>query len=200
MKLLMSPASPFVRKVRVLLREAGQTDAVQEVAVAANPMDTPADLVAANPLGKIPALIREDGPALYDSRVITRYLDTKFNAGFYPEHLLWEVLTLEATGDAICEAGVGVVYEQRHRPPELQMPEWMDAQWQKISRALDTLETRWISHLKGPVDMGQIAVGCALAYLDLRHDARNWRQGRPELAAWEADFAQRPSMQATRPA
>ena len=56
-----------------------------------------------------------------------------------------------------------------------------------------------MSHLAGPLDAGQIAVGCALGYLDLRHDARSWRAGRPALAAWEARFAERPAMQATRP-
>lgn len=197
MKLLMSPASPFVRKVRVLLREVGQEAAVQEVPVAASPMDTPPEIVAANPTGKIPALIRDDGPALYDSRVITRYLDARFKAGLYPENRLWEVLTLEATGDAICDIGVGIVYEMRHRPQDKQMSEWMDAQWLKISRALDALQERWMSHLNGPLDMGQIAVACGLSYLDLRHDARNWRAGRQELADWFARFAQRPSMQAT---
>ena len=56
-----------------------------------------------------------------------------------------------------------------------------------------------MAHLEGPLDPGQIAVGCALGYLDFRHDARGWRTGRPHLAAWYAGFAARPSMQATRP-
>ena len=65
--------------------------------------------------------------------------------------------------------------------------------------ALDVLESRWISHLHGPLDMGQIATGCALGYLDFRHYARGWRDGHPRLSAWEADFAARPAMQATKP-
>ena len=69
----------------------------------------------------------------------------------------------------------------------------------KVARALDAIEASWIAHLNGPLDMAQIAVGCALAYLDFRHAARHWREGRPQLAAWEATFARRPAMQATKP-
>ena len=77
---------------------------------------------------------------------------------------------------------------------------WVEGQWAKISRALDVLDTRWMSHLCGPFDMGQIAVGCALGYLDFRHGDRGWRQGRDDLALWEGTFATRDSMQATQPA
>ena len=92
-----------------------------------------------------------------------------------------------------------MVYEWRLRPEEMRLPDWVEGQWAKIARALDALETRWISHLAGPLDMGQIAVGCALGYLDFRHGDRDWRAARPGLAAWEAAFAARPSMTATRP-
>jgi glutathione S-transferase len=68
-----------------------------------------------------------------------------------------------------------------------------------MSRALDVIEAKWIDHLNGPLDMAQIAVGCMLGWVDFRLGERNWRQGRPKLAAWEAAFAQRPSMLATKP-
>lgn len=199
MKLLMSPPSPFVRKVRVVIRETGQLDAIEEVAVTTSALDTAPGLMAANPLGKIPALIREDGPAIYDSRVITRYLDARVGAGLYPDARLWEILTLEATADGIMEAGVLMVYEGRLRPEAQQSPEWVEAQWGKLSRSLDAVNARWMSHLAGPLNMGQIAIGCALGYLDLRHDARNWREGRDALAAWFAEFSQREAMIDTRP-
>ena len=199
MKLLMSPPSPFVRKVRVVIRETGQLDAIEEVAVTTSALDTDPGLMAANPLGKIPALIREDGPAIYDSRVITRYLDARVGAGLYPEARLWEILTLEATADGIMEAGVLMVYEGRLRPEAQQSPQWVEAQWGKLSRSLDAVNARWMSHLAGPLNMGQIAIGCALGYLDLRHDARGWREGRDALAAWFADFSQREAMIDTRP-
>jgi glutathione S-transferase len=200
MQLLMSPASPFVRKARVLIREANLMDTVTEVEVATTPLNSDQSVVAANPLGKIPALIRADGPAIYDSRVITRFLDDHAGSDLYPQSRIWEILTLEATGDAIMEAAVGITYEMRFRPKDKHMPEWMDAQWAKITRALAAIETRWISHLNGPLDMGQIGVASALSYLDLRHDARAWRNGHAALADWHAGFSKRDSMVATAPA
>jgi glutathione S-transferase len=200
MELLMSPVSPFARKVRVCLRETGQLDQVTEVSVTTSPLASDPGIVAANPTGRIPVLIRDDGPAIYDSRVITRFLDARAGGKLYPEARLWEVLTLEATADGILDSAVVLTYEARFRTPEMQSAEWMDAHWGKISRAVAALDDRWLSHLSGPLDMGQIAVGCALAYLDLRHDARNWRQGHPQLAGWFTAFSARDSMKATVPA
>lgn len=198
MELLGSPASPFVRKVRVLIAEAGIPD-LPLVQVATSPLGGEDRLNAANPLGKIPALTRPDAPTLYDSRVITRYLDAQSKAGLYPDARIWDVLTLEATADGIMDAAVNLTYEKRFRAPEIQFAPWMEGQWTKIARALDALDGPWLSHLKGPLDMGQIAVGCALGYLDFRHDDRAWRNGRDGLCAWYADFATRPAMQATQP-
>lgn len=199
MKLMMAVPSPFARKVRVLIREAGLTDQVEEVAVVTSPASTPDDLRAANPLGKIPALLRDSGPTLYDSRVICRYLDTVAPAAFYPDTRFWEVLTLEATADGIMDAAVLIVYESRFRDEGMRSQDWTDAQWSKVDQALSAVEGRWISHLSGPVDMGQIALACALGYLDFRHGDRAWREGRPQLAAWFARFESRDSMVDTAP-
>jgi glutathione S-transferase len=199
MQLLDSPASPFCRKVRVLLHETGLIGEVDIVGVANAPLAPDAQNKAKNPLGKIPTLVRADGPAIYDSRVICRFLDAKAGANLYPERSLWETLTLEATADGIMDAAVLMVYETRVRPEEMRSADWVEAQWGKVARALDAIEGRWISHLRGPLDMAQIAVGCALGYLDFRHDARNWRAGRPSLAAWYDGFSSRPSMEATVP-
>jgi glutathione S-transferase len=92
-----------------------------------------------------------------------------------------------------------MVYEHRVRPHEKVYEGWIEAQWQKITRAVAALEARWMSHLNGPLDMGQIAVGCALGYLDFRHPDRSWRQGNGALDDWFAVFAERPSMQETAP-
>ena len=143
MELLGSPASPFVRKVCVMIAEAGIAD-VPLVQVTASPLGGEDRLNAANPLGKIPALIRPDAPTLYDSRVITRFLDAQYGAGFYPEARLWDVLTIEATADGIMDAAVGLTYERRFRAPEIQFAQWMDGQWTKIARALDVLEGQWL--------------------------------------------------------
>jgi glutathione S-transferase len=148
----------------------------------------------------VPALIRPDGCTLYDSRVITRFLDARADAGLYKERRIWEVLTLEATADGIMDAAVLMVYEGRVRPEEKRYDVWVDAQWSKIEGALDALVARWMSHLAGPIDAGQIAIGCALGYLDFRHGDRDWRTGRAELASWYEAFSQRPSMAATAPA
>lgn len=200
MRLLMSPLSPYARKVRVTLRETGQLAEVEEVSVTTSPLASDPAIIAANPTGRIPVLIRDDGPALYDSRVITRFLDARATAGLYPEGRIWEVLTLEATADGILDSALILTYETRFKTPEQVSSDWMDAQWGKIRRAVDALDDRWLSHLNGPLDIAQIAVGCALGYLDLRHDARNWRQGAGRLAEWHARFAERPSMIETAPA
>lgn len=199
MQLMMSPTSPFVRKCRVLLREANLLDTVEEVTVATNPIDTDRGVAAANPVAKIPVLLRTHGPAIYDSRVICRFLNEHAGTDFYPEKRLWETLTLEATADAIMESAISIFYEGKFRDPQHVSQDWMDGQWAKIARAVTALEDRWMSHLNGPLDMGQIAAACALEYLDLRHAARDWRAGHPELVRWIDGFGQRASMKATVP-
>jgi glutathione S-transferase len=200
MKLYHSPTSPYVRKCMILLMETGQLADVTLIASTGTPLDASQMPVAQNPLGKIPALERPDGPAIYDSRVICRYLDDRAGGRLYPAGpRLWETLTLEATGDGIVDAAILMVYEWRIRPEERRMPEWVEGQWAKVARALDAIEARWISHLNGPLDMGQVSVACALGYLDFRHGPRNWRETRPQLAAWEARFAMRDSAKATVP-
>ncbi|MCK0140027.1 glutathione S-transferase [Aliiroseovarius sp. F47248L] len=199
MQLITSPASPFARKARMVIIETGQQDDVELVEVISSPTDPNPQLTAANPMSKIPALIRSDGPTLYDSRVVTRYLDARTGGALYPENRIWDVLVLESTGDAIMDAGVLMVYENRCRPEDMQFGGWMDAQWGKIEGALDALNTRWMSHLSGPLDMGQISVACALGYLDFRHAEREWRKTRDALDDWFAVFSARDSFQATKP-
>lgn len=199
MKLLISPLSPFVRKVRVLIREAGREGEVEEVAVQTTPLATDPSILAHNPTGRIPALVRPDGPALVDSRVICRFLDARWSLGLYPEARLWEVLTLEALADGMADASVSMAYEVRLRPEGMRFEPWIKAQWGKVARGLDALEGRWTSHLAGPLDMGQVAVAAILGHVDLRHGGRGWREGRPQLAAFAARVAQRPSMATTAP-
>ncbi|MEZ5772249.1 glutathione S-transferase [Defluviimonas denitrificans] len=200
LRLYTSPTTPFGRKAMVLILEAGLADQVEIAQATGSPLDSSKMPLSQNPLGKIPALERGDGPAVYDSRVICRYLDDRAGAGLYPPApRLWETLTLEATADGMIEAAILMLYEDRLRPEEKRFDGWVEGQWAKIARALDTLEGRWMSHLNGPLDMGQIAIGVALSYLDFRFDARGWREGRPELARWHEAFAARESMVATVP-
>ncbi|MDG1294662.1 MAG: glutathione S-transferase family protein [Planktomarina sp.] len=197
MKLIMAEASPFARKVRVLLRETNQLKDVEEVNIVTSPFQVNEQAKVANPTGRIPSLSRADGPALYDSRVITRYLDAKASAGLYPEARLWDVLTVEATGDSMMDSAVSISYELRLRPEDKVSTEWTEAQWAKAMGGCDALQSRWMDLLNGPLTMAHISVACALGYLDLRHDARNWRQGHDVLAAWLADFSKRSSFQDT---
>lgn len=200
LRLYNSHTSPFVRIVEVTLRETGLSDQVERVLATGSPLDPGSIPIGQNPLGKIPTLERADGAALYDSRVICRYLDDLAGAGLYPPApRLWETLTLEATAQGVAEAAVLMIYEERLRPEALRSGAWVEGQWSKVERALDAVEARWMSHLAGPLDIGQIGIGCALGYLDFRHDARAWRAGRPGLAAWAAKFLDRPSMRATAP-
>ncbi|MFZ5710334.1 MAG: glutathione S-transferase [Pseudomonadota bacterium] len=201
MRLYHSPTSPFVRKVMVLLIETGQADAVTIVPSAGNPLDPGTMPVGLNPLGKIPCLELDDGSVLYDSRVICRYLDDRAGGMFYPAApALWQTLTLEATADGMLDAAVLARYETHVRPAASQSPEWGEAQWAKVERALDVLENRWEAHLNGALDMGQLAVACALGYLDFRFGHREWRAGRPALGHWFAGMSARPSIAATVPA
>jgi len=200
MQLISSQASPFVRKVHVVLHETGQSQDIEVIEAGTTPINTPDHVRAANPTGKIPALIRPDGPALHDSCVITRFLDARAKSGLYPEARIWEVLTLESMADAIMDAAVLITYEGRVRPEEQQSDVWKEAQWGKIRAALDVINARWMSHLAGPLDASHIAVGCALGYLDFRHDARGWRSGVDALAKWNEAFQERDSMKATAPA
>jgi glutathione S-transferase len=197
MKLHWAPASPFARKCVVCAAEAGVT--LELVSRSGTPLLTANMPLEQNPLGKIPTLERPNGPAVYDSRVITRYLDSVGKGGLYPESRIWEVLTLEATADGIMDAAILMIYESRVRPEEMRYPDWVEAQWLKITRSLDAIEARWMSHLAGPLDAAQIAVGCALAYLDFRQGARDWRATHAALASWEEKFAKRESMIASMP-
>ena len=203
MKLIYAKPSPFVRKVMVVLEEAGKTASVELLDGFGSPIAPSANAMAVNPLGKIPSLELDDGTSLYDSRVITRYLDSLYKLGLYPDGAhSFKTLTLEAHADAILDAGILCVYEARCRDEAIHSQEWLNAQRGKISRALDALETNWLSHLNGEMDIGHIGVGCALEYMDFRQEMGGWPEWRathPKLDAWAKEFSKRPSMVATQP-
>ena len=200
MRLYTSPSTPFGRKVAVVIHEAGLLEQVEWVKVAGNAVDPGTMPLESNPLGKIPVLIANDGRVLYDSRVICRYLADLALPSLYPTGpRLWDTLTLEAAADGVMDAGILMVYEGRVRPEELRYAPWVEGQWAKITRTLDMIEANCVAQLAEPLDAAQIALGCMAGHLDLRHGARNWRDGHPQLAEWEAGFALRPAMQATKP-
>ncbi|SEM78814.1 Glutathione S-transferase [Pseudomonas sp. ok272] len=202
MTLFHNPASPFVRKVRVLLHETGQQDRVALQLSQLSPIHPDTALNQDNPLGKIPALRLADGNVLYDSRVILDYLDQQHVGNpLIPAEgsARWRRLTLAALADGIMDAAVMIRYELALRAPEKHWEQWLDAQRDKIRRALAVLEADAIAELTCHFDIAAISVACALGYLDLRHPDLNWREAQPQLAAWYAEVSQRPSMLATVP-
>ena len=199
MQLIFSPVSPFVRKVNVMRHELHLVDIISLVPVQTTALSIDLIARAANPLGKIPALVLDDQKTLFDSRVICRYIDDISDAGLYPKDKLWDVLTLEALADGIMESAVLMVYESRLRPEKKRFETWVEAQWNKITNALDALENNEFIALEGDLHFGQLAVACALGYLDFRHPDRNWRKGRPSLNNWYTRIQDRASMRATFP-
>lgn len=197
MKLYTSPTTPFGRKIAILLVEKGLGAQVSTIMVAGTPLDAGSLPVAHNPLGKIPVLVLEDGTALYDSRVISRFLNDHFDLNIYPKGAdLWPALAREAAIDGIIEAAVSMAYEARLRPENMRFAPWVEGQWAKIIRALDMFEANWPMPCG---EMEQIALATALGYLDFRQSARNWRENRPKLTAWHSEYANRPAYLATTP-
>ncbi len=198
MILRSSPASPFVRKVRIAVSVLGLDDKVEVRDVDLN---DPADAIRKdNPLGKIPALVRDDGSVLYDSRVILEYLDHLAGGGRIiprePEQR-FAALRLQALCDGMLDAGVLMVYEGRYRPPEMKVQSWVERQQGKFNRALDALEAS-TPKLDAMPNVGQIALACALGYGDLRFGGE-WRKNHPKLVAYHDAFAaQVPAFAATK--
>ncbi|MEJ8472652.1 glutathione S-transferase family protein [Roseibium algae] len=195
-----SPASPFGRKAKLAATILGLKD---QITVEATNTASPEDSIRQqNPLGKIPALILEDGSALYDSRVIVEYLDHMAGgAKIFPTGAArFRVLTMQALADGMMDAGISQVYESRFRPKEFRFKDWTDYQSAKVSRALNMLEATPPANLKtqDDADAGSIALACALGYLDLRFGGE-WRANYPKLVAWLDTFeAAVPSYAATR--
>ncbi|MDR0277887.1 MAG: glutathione S-transferase [Paucimonas sp.] len=203
MTLFHSPLSPFVRKVRVVLHETGQTDRVALQSVNVSPVSPDADLNQGNPSGKLPALRLEDGTVLHDSRVIVDFLDQQHvGSPLIPREGMarWRRLTLASQADAIMDAAVLTRYETFLRPEEKRWDAWVEAQSEKIRRALADLEENHLAEIASAFDVAAIGVACALGYIDLRMPDFGWRERQPKLAAWYAEVSQRASMKATVPA
>jgi len=200
MRLIGSPTSPYVRKVLIVAHETGMASRLEVVNGSGTPLAPHAETIAVNPLGKVPCLLRDEGPALFDSRVICQYLNAVGGGDLAPEgDARWTSLTLEAIGDGILDAALLTVYETRLRPEEIRFDPWVEGQKAKVNRALDHLETRWTAALSGPLTLGSIAVGAALGYIDFRNIVGDWRATRPSLARWSESFLARPSVLATAP-
>lgn len=199
MLLRYSTTSPFVRKVTVTAAEIGLSDQIARKET--NPWDPADDLPRDNPLGKVPALVLDDGRRLYDSAVICEYLDTLHDGEkLFPAEgeRRWQAMTLHTLADGILESAVTRFVERTRRPSELFWAEWDNRQSEKIVRALDELE-RCSDFFQARLTIAHIAAACALGYLDFRLPEEDWRSGRAKLSAWYETFSQRPSMRETAP-
>jgi glutathione S-transferase len=200
MKLFHSPASPYVRKCMVVAHECDLAGRLTLLPAAAHPVNRDRNLVASNPLGKVPTLLTDDGLALYDSRVICEYLDHAGGARLFPAAgpARWRALAEQALGDGILDAALLVRYEGNARPEALRWADWTAGQMDKIACGLRTLEEA-APGFGDRVDIGTITLACVLGYLDFRFAQLAWRDTHPQAAAWFARFEARPSMQATLP-
>ena len=204
MKLFFNNASPFVRKARVFARETGLDKKIEEITTVVSPVQENPTLAQANPLKKIPALVLDDGTTLFDSRVIVEYLDTVSPVSrLIPEPNRQRIVVKrwEALADGVCDAAVAIVLEGK-RPARQQNKDWLDRQRGKIDLGLKELgeelgERAWCNG--EAYSLADIATGCVLAYLDLRHTAIDWRAAYPNLVKLAEKLAKRPSFAETAP-
>jgi glutathione S-transferase len=200
MKIFYSATSPFVRKCLICAHELGLFDRLELVPAAAHPVDRDRSLVAVNPLGKVPTLVTDEGAVLYDSRVICEYLNSLGDGRLLPAQgsARWNVLVEQSLADGMMDAAILTRYETAVRPENLRWNDWAAGQLDKVSCGLVAIEPR-ARGLGERVDLGTVALGCALGYLDFRYASLGWREKYPDTAVWFDRFSKLDSMILTRP-
>lgn len=196
-QLLFASASPYSAKVRMAALIGGVSLEAQTVQTS----DEPDDLTGANPMGKIPTMIGDDGFATFDSRAIMQELDRLSGKAVFPRNAIKrrEAMRLEAAADGLCDALLTQVYEKRMRPDEKVHEEWLDYQARKVERTLD-----WLNDNTGRLGKvphgGHLALYAAIGYLELRFPDLNWKRGRPKLKRFVARIEDmRPDLAALKP-
>ena len=201
MTLHWSPRSPFVRRVMIVAHEAGVADRLNCVRTVVGGTKPHLDLMRENPLGKLPTLVLEDGTVLYDSSVIAEYFDGLHDGPkLFPAGGSGRLTALRR--DALGSGMLDVLLQwlaERLRPAERVSQPHMDLWQLKIRACVEALEREADDIAAAPFGIGHISIGVALAYLDFRFAAENWREGRPRLARWHQEFNRRPSVQANLP-
>jgi len=204
MKLIGSTSSPYVRKVRIVMAEKKLDYAFvsEDVWAADNAISQ------SNPLGKVPCLVMEGGEALFDSRVIVEYLDTLSPVGKLIPVVgreRAEVKTWEALGDGVVDAAILARLETHWpgRDKTQRSQPWIDRQLSKVHASLKAMsqglgEKPFCAGIY--LSLADIAVGCALGYLDFRFPEIDWRGDYPNLAKLHDKLMQRQSFIDTRPA
>jgi glutathione S-transferase len=200
-KLYFSPNSPYARKARIIIHELGLSARVETIAIS---LPADAKFRAVNPLGKIPALVLDDGSVIYDSPVICEYLDELGGGKFFPRATMfaeakgrWRALTLQALGDGLADAVVRRNQEMR-LPEAKRSGEVLERQTKSIETSFAFLDRAAPSFPSEPT-IGELAVLSAIGYLDLRAPEDGWRNRYPNLALWLDAFSHRPSVAATKP-
>ena len=197
MKLLYQTHSPYARKVLVMAHEAGLAGRIEVIHHETSPTRRNEAVYAANPLGKVPVLICEDGLALFDSVAICDHLDGLHDGPrLIPPAGRARALTLrlQALAQGLADAGIALRWETERRPEALRHPPLAEGQAAKLVAAYDFVERE--VDLGGPVELGRIALATALSWLEFR-GLPAFRPGRPRLTAWFDAFSRRPSMLAT---
>jgi len=195
-KLYYSPTSPYVRKVMACAITRGLDSQIERHAT--NPHLSPDDLVADNPLSKVPCLLTDDGLSLFGSQLICEFLDSLGDELqlFPPQGAArWRALKFQSLGDGILDAAVpwrGDLAKPQEAARDAQMARYRDV----IGRAVDTLEADPPPKL---VDIGSVTVACALGYLDFRFASHPWRPEHPKLTAWYEAFARNKGLAETVP-
>lgn len=202
LKLIGSNTSPYARKIRIILAEKQ----IKHEYVIDNPWDAGTQLFHLNPLVKIPCLVKEDGNAVYDSRVIAEYLDFAYPTPpvLLPQSDLdrVEVHCWEALADGICDAAI-LARLEKARPPAQQSPDWIERQMKKVTQGLAVLSSRLGNKTfchGNAYTLADIATGVALGYLDFRFPELTWRQTYPQLVQLSKQLATRPAFAQTVPA
>jgi glutathione S-transferase len=192
-----------VRKVMVVAIETGPEPRIERLPTSVAPVKPNDALQRENPLVKVPSLLTDEGAVLFDSRMICEYLDSLHaDAKIFPAAgpARWVALRQQALGDGILDAAILNRNETALRPKDLQWPDWSAGQMRKVRGGLAALDGKvGEGALSGALTTSQIAVGCALGYLNFRYAS----EGRPErhkvLAGWYAEFAKHKPMLATAP-
>lgn len=188
--------SPYGRKVRVAEIETQQRGLIEWTFMSRE--ERSKEMPSINPLGKIPALILENGDLLIDSPVIASWIDDQHkNRRLIPEAIAerWLVLNLEALGDGLGDAAIAVALEAS-RPKKNQSDTWIMRNNQKVYQTLAFLNDQ-IGSSQSALNMGGIAVACAIGYMELREVATDWRKKHSRLADWYDTMQQRDSFKET---
>jgi hypothetical protein len=200
MQLYFSATSPYVRKVRIVAIEKGLDGDIE--LVNAMPWPDPTQVAARNPLGKVPALVLDDGSTLYDSPVICEYLDTLGGGNLLlPSHgpKRWQALRTQALADGVMDAAVSIVLERR-RPSAQQSEESVERAANAIRRGVTALAADVSDDTTAPFDLARIATATAIGYLHFRLPDLELGLHEPTIANWWSLNRQRPSVLATEPA